>query len=46
MSISAFLQPFTGGPGQGVSGALKKRYFSLSSRMGGRVPRDGPLCLP
>ena len=46
MFIRSFLQPFTGGPGQGVSCELKKkRYFSLTSGVGGRAPRVGLLCV-
>ena len=44
--ISSFLEPFTGGPGQGVSCELKKkRYFNLTSGMRGRAPGVGGLCV-
>ena len=46
MFISSFLQPFTGGQGEGVSLWAEQRHFSLTFRERGRVPRGRPLCMP
>ena len=43
--ISSFLQPFTCGPGKGVSCELNKGILAEHSGMGGRVLGDGPLCI-
>lgn len=42
--ISPFLQPFTGGRGQGVR-LLEQRHLRLTFKQSGSVPRGKPLCL-
>ena len=42
--LSSFLQPYTGGPGQDVSCKLNKGILAYLY-LGGRLPRDGLLCI-
>ena len=43
--IPSFLQPFTGRLGQVVSSELNKGISVNAHYLGGRVTRDGPLCI-
>lgn len=43
--MSSFLQPFTGGPGPGVSCELNKSILAYHSLHGRQGSQNGPLCV-